>query len=162
MDPTPSYFTGMADELSDPTLKRAMRRHTWQRFEEIACQAAQHLPLTPWEVNFLASLAAAGTQSGGDMALSDKQLTVLLRLEDRLKVQQILDLARGHPGQLSAWEEDFLTTLVQSPAALSDKQVRMLLRIQDKMAPPAAAALSVNPEPQLSSAVDSGEPADAG
>jgi hypothetical protein len=101
-------------------------------------------------VNFLASLAAAGAQSGGEMALSDKQLTVLLRLEDRLKVQQILDQARRHPGRLSAWEADFLATLVQSTAELSDKQVRVLLQIQDKMA--------ASIEAQVSDAADGVDP----
>jgi hypothetical protein len=95
----------MTDGGRDPTLALAMRRHTWQRFEEIALQAARHLPLTAWEVNFLLSLAEAKTLTQGGMELSDKQLTVLLRLEDRVKVQQILDRAHRHPQRLSAWEK---------------------------------------------------------
>jgi hypothetical protein len=33
MGPTPSYLMGMADAQRESTLERAMRRHTWQRFE---------------------------------------------------------------------------------------------------------------------------------
>ncbi len=108
-----------------------MLRHTWQRFEEIATQAARHLRLMTWEMNFITNLAELGTQTHGEMELSDKQLKVLLRLEDRVKVQQTLDVARGKPHLLSAWEEDFLTNLARSQAEPSEKQVRVLLRIQD-------------------------------
>jgi hypothetical protein len=152
----------MADEPSDSTLERAMRHHTWQRFEEIGRQAARHLQLTAWEVNFLLSLAEAGSQTRGEMALSDKQLKVLLRLEDRVKVQQILVWADSHPGRLSAWEMDFLTTLVQRPAALSEKQARVLWRIQDKMMAPAEAAMTINPVSPVIREADGGEPADRG
>lgn len=121
-----------------------MRRHTWRRFEEIAIEAARHLRLTGWEVNFLLGLAEAGTRTGGEMVLSDRQLKVLLRFEDRVKVQQILDLAHSTPRRLSDWEEKFLTNLVQSQAELSEKQVRVLLRIQDRVTAPAEDGVPVN------------------
>jgi hypothetical protein len=96
-------------------------------------------------VNFILSLVEAGTQSGGEMALSDKQLKVLLRLEDRVKARQLLDIGRTHPQLPSTWEEEFLTTLVQNTAGLSEKQARVLLRIQDKMTAQAAAGVPVSP-----------------
>jgi hypothetical protein len=152
----------MADGRSYSALELAMLRHTWQRFEEIALQAARHLQLTAWEVNFLLNLAEAGSQTRGEMELSHKQLKVLLSLEDRVKVQQILDLAHIHPGRLSAWETDFLTTLVQSRAEMSEKQAHVLLRIQDRIMAPAEAAMAISPAPPVSREADGSEPADRG
>ena len=118
----------MAEGRSDSPLERAMRRHTWWRFHEIATQATRHLRLSAWETSFILSLVELGAQTDGDTELSDKQLKVLLRLEDRVRVQQLLDLARGDP-RLTAWEEGFLTNLANSPAEPSEKQAKVLLRI---------------------------------
>jgi hypothetical protein len=139
----------MADGRSYSALELAMLRHTWQRFHEIAIQAARHLRLTAWEVNFILNLAEAGTQTRGEMELSDKQLKVLLRLEDRVKIQQMRDLARSMPERLSGWEEEFLTNLVQCRSELSEKQAHVLLRIQDKMTAPDEISASLSKEPQL-------------
>jgi hypothetical protein len=160
MDRAPAYVPGMADGGSNSTREVAMRRHTWQRFEEIALLAARHLQLTAWEVNFLLGLAEAGSQTHGEMALSDKQLQVLLRLEDRVKVQQILDLARSHPGRLSAWEEDFLANLAQSHSGLSEKQAHVLLRIEAKVTASTGAGVPVNAERRVRSREESHEAAE--
>jgi hypothetical protein len=113
-----------------------MRRHTWRRLHEVAAQAAHHLRLSTWETNFILTLAELGGQTYGEAELSDKQLKVLLRLEDRVMVQQLLDQARGDP-RLSAWEEGFLTNLANSPARLSEKQMQVLLGIQNMLTAPA-------------------------
>jgi hypothetical protein len=123
----------MADEIT--LSAQAMRRHMWLRFAEIAGQAIRHLPLSAWETEFIESLAAAGAQSDGELELSDKQLKVLLRLEDRLKIRQLLDQLRGDP-RLTAWEEGFLLGLTRYQGDLSEKQLRVLHRIQDKVLAP--------------------------
>jgi hypothetical protein len=119
----------MADEITFSA--QTMRRHTWQRFEEIARQAIRHLSLSAWEAEFIESLAAAGAAHDGELELSDKQLKVLLRLEDRLAIKQLLDQLRGDP-QLTAWEEEFLLGLTRQQGSLSEKQLQVLQRIQNK------------------------------
>jgi hypothetical protein len=146
--PRAVLLSGMAEGRSDSPLERAMRRHTWWRFHEIATQATRHLRLSAWETSFILSLVELGTQTDGDTELSDKQLKVLLRLEDRVRVQQLLDLARGDP-RLTAWEEGFLTNLANSPAEPSEKQAMVLLRIQDKFMTPAE--IEVHPPTPASS-----------
>jgi hypothetical protein len=150
----------MAQGRSYSTLERTMRRHTWWRFREIAALAAHHLRLSVWETDFILTLAELGEQTGGEAELSDKQLKVLLHLEDRVMVQQLLDQARGDP-RLSAWEEGFLTNLANSPARLSEKQVRVFLRIQtmftapaESEADPLAAPTGNSPQDQLPEATE--------
>jgi hypothetical protein len=150
----------MANGRRCSTLELAMRRHTWLRFQEIAIQAAHHLQLSAWEVNFIVSLVETGTETRDEMALSDKQLKVLLRLEDRVKVQQLLDMGRTRPQLLSTWEEEFLSTLTQSRAELSEKQAHVLLRIQDKVTAHAEAGVPINPGQPPASDVQSSASAD--
>jgi hypothetical protein len=126
----------MADE-STPSAQ-AMRRHTWLRFEEIARQTVRCLPLSEWDEQFIASLTEMAAQSGGELELSDKQLKVLMRFEDRLAIRQLLDQLRGDP-RLSAWEEGFLLNLTRYRGDLSEKQLRVLWRIQDNLLAPAEA-----------------------
>jgi hypothetical protein len=117
-------------------LAQSMRRHTWQRFEEIARQAVRRLLLTEWEARFIDNLTDMAARNRGGLELSDKQLKVLMRLEDRLKFRQLIDEMRGDP-QLSAWEEGFLLGLTRHWGELSEKQIGVLLRIRDKLLEPA-------------------------
>jgi hypothetical protein len=129
----------MADESTLSARELAMRRHMWLRFMEIAHQAVHRLPLSTWEEEFIENLASAGAQSKAALALSDKQLKVLMKLEDRLRIKQLLDEMRGDP-RLTAWEEGFLLSLTRQQGDLSDKQLRVLERLQAKVqAPPAEA-----------------------
>src|SRR3954451_1151891 len=112
----------MAD---DGALARRMGRETGVRFEEIARQAVRRLPLSDWDADFLASLTATGAESG-ELELSDKQLLVVMRFEDRLALRRLLDQLRGDP-RLSAWEEGFLSSLTRRQSELSEKQRHVLM-----------------------------------
>ena len=116
-----------------------MRRHTWHRFMEIAMQAAACLRLTNWEKDFLVSLMTLGEQTQGEAWLSDKRLTVLLRLEDRMKVQQVFERACRHP-EVTAWEMTVISDLAESGVWPSDKQMRFVAQLADKVTAPAEAA----------------------
>ena len=116
-----------------------MRRHTWHRFMEIAMQAAACLRLTNWEKTFLVNLMALGEQTQGEAWLSDKRLTVLLRLEDRVKVHQVFERACRHP-EVTAWEMTVITDLAESPTWPSDDEMRFVSQLADKVTAPAEAA----------------------
>jgi hypothetical protein len=126
-----SWVSRMMEERIGSDQALAMRRYTWQRFEQIARQAIRHLSLSAWETEFIEGLATAGAAHDGELELSDKQLLVLLRLEDRLAIKQLLDQMRGDP-QLTAWEEGFLLNLTRQHGGLSEKQLQVLQRIQNK------------------------------
>ena len=115
-----------------------MCRHTWHRFMEIAMQAAACLRLTNWEKTFLVSLMTLGDQTQGEAWLSDKQLTVLLRLEDRVKVHQVFERACRHP-EVTAWEMTFITDLAESGVWPSAEQMRIVAQLADKVMAPAEA-----------------------